>query len=85
MVFAGLIIKQMLVNSNMDNKCQKLVDRTRGVVFYSTPHLGAPLAGLGNNAKYLMLPSVEVQALSYGRCDECTATNHSKQKVRGVF
>ena len=57
----------MLVGDSDNEERQKLVDRTRGVLFYSTPHLGTPSAGLWNNAKYLLLPSVEVQELKQGK------------------
>ena len=56
----------MLVGDSDNEERQKLVDRTRGVLFYSTPHLGTPSAGLWSNAKYLLLPSVEVQELKQG-------------------
>ena len=57
----------MLVNgSGSDEDSRKLMAHTRGVLFYSTPHIGTPMAGLGGNAKYLLLPSVEVQELKHG-------------------
>ena len=56
----------MLVGDSDNEERQKLVNRTRGILFYSTPHLGTPSAGLWSNAKYLLLPSVEVQELKQG-------------------
>ncbi len=65
---SGLLIKQMLVQAKGDLRRHKLVDQTRGVVFYSTPHKGSPLAAYTNQAGYLILPSIEVKELEQGQC-----------------
>ncbi len=56
----------MLVQAKGDLRRHKLVDQTRGVVFYSTPHKGSPLAAYTTQARYLMLPSIEVKELEQG-------------------
>lgn len=40
-----------------------MYDNTKGVVFYSTPHLGSALASYSSQARHLILPSVEVKEL----------------------
>ena len=43
-----------------------LINQTKGVVFYSVPHQGSPLAAMTNQTKYLLYPSVEVKELAPG-------------------
>ena len=40
-----------------------MYDNTKGIVFYSTPHLGSALASYSSQARHLILPSVEVKEL----------------------
>lgn len=40
-----------------------MYDNTKGIVFYSTPHLGSALASYSSQARHLLLPSVEVKEL----------------------
>lgn len=40
-----------------------MYDNTKGVVFYSTPHLGSALASYSSQVRHLILPSVEVKEL----------------------
>lgn len=40
-----------------------MCDNTKGIVFYSTPHLGSALASYSTQASHLLLPSVEVKEL----------------------
>ena len=67
-VYAGLLIKQMLVSAAETASERHLVDNTRGVVFYSVPHYGSALAdySLRPTAAYLLYPSVEVRDLRAG-------------------
>ncbi len=62
----GLIIKQMMVMAKQDPKLQNVVNNSRGIVMYSVPHRGSPLAGYTHHTKYLLYPSVEVKELTQG-------------------
>jgi len=45
-----------------------MYDNTKGIVFYSTPHLGSALASYSSQARHLLLPSVEVKELCQSKC-----------------
>ena len=45
-----------------------MYDNTKGIVFYSTPHLGSALASYSSQARHLILPSVEVKELCQSEC-----------------
>ena len=45
-----------------------MYDNTKGIVFYSTPHLGSALASYSSQARHLILPSVEVKELCQSKC-----------------
>lgn len=45
-----------------------MYDNTKGIVFYSTPHLGSALASYSSQARHLLLPSVEVKELCQSEC-----------------
>ena len=45
-----------------------MYDKTKGIVFYSTPHLGSALASYSSQARHLLLPSVEVKELCQSKC-----------------
>lgn len=44
-----------------------MYENTKGIVFYSTPHLGSALASYSSQARHLLLPSVEVKELCQSR------------------
>ena len=46
--------------------CRSMCDKTKGIVFYSTPHKGSALASYSSQARYFLLPSVEVKELCLG-------------------
>uniref|UniRef100_A0A8C5TFH7 Protein SERAC1 n=1 Tax=Malurus cyaneus samueli TaxID=2593467 RepID=A0A8C5TFH7_9PASS len=60
----GLLVKKMLVDASKNPEMDKIVNNTRGIVFYSVPHHGSRLAEYSINARYLLFPSVEVKELS---------------------
>ncbi|XP_073193888.1 protein SERAC1 isoform X4 [Lepidochelys kempii] len=60
----GLLVKKMLVDASKNPEMDKIVNNTRGIIFYSVPHHGSQLAEYSMNAKYLLFPSVEVKELS---------------------
>ncbi|XP_038253802.1 protein SERAC1 isoform X6 [Dermochelys coriacea] len=60
----GLLVKKMLVGASKNPEMDKIVNNTRGIIFYSVPHHGSQLAEYSMNAKYLLFPSVEVKELS---------------------
>jgi triacylglycerol esterase/lipase EstA (alpha/beta hydrolase family) len=37
----GLILKQLLLNLSKTAEGSSILDKTRGIIFYSTPHLGS--------------------------------------------
>jgi len=57
----------MLVQAQNDPVYKKMVQRTKGIVMYSTPHRGSPLAAYGRQTKFFFYPSVEVEELNEGR------------------
>lgn len=61
----GLIIKKMLVSAQNSGELalRRLAEKTKGVVFYSTPHFGSQIAKMNSVMKYFFFPSVEVQEL----------------------
>ena len=56
----GLITKKILANFDPD----ELVASTEGIIFYSVPHLGSPIATHSEKASYIVFPSIEVNELS---------------------
>ena len=48
---------------------RSMFDNTKGIVFYSTPHLGSALASYSSQARHLILPSVEVKELCQSKCE----------------
>ena len=54
----GLIAKRMLSISNADES--SFLPSTKGVVFYSVPHLGSPFATKTGRARFVLFPSKEV-------------------------
>ncbi|KAM7172431.1 protein SERAC1 [Macrochelys suwanniensis] len=60
----GLLVKKMLVDASKNPEMDKIVNNTRGIIFYSVPHHGSQLAEYSMNARYLFFPSVEVKELS---------------------
>nr|XP_026691433.1 protein SERAC1-like isoform X1 [Ciona intestinalis] len=62
----GLIIKHMLSDARENpKKYGKILKKTKGVVFYSTPHFGSQLANYSRKVRRLLFPSVEVMELSH--------------------
>uniref|UniRef100_A0A8C3TIX2 Protein SERAC1 n=1 Tax=Chelydra serpentina TaxID=8475 RepID=A0A8C3TIX2_CHESE len=61
----GLLVKKMLVDASKNPEMDKIVNNTRGIIFYSVPHHGSQLAEYSMNARYLFFPSVEVKELIY--------------------
>lgn len=59
----GLLVKQLLLDAEKDVEFRSMCDNTKGIVFYSTPHLGSALASYSTQASHLLLPSVEVKEL----------------------
>ncbi|XP_065536705.1 protein SERAC1 isoform X1 [Lathamus discolor] len=60
----GLLVKKMLVDAYKNPEMEKIVNNTRGIIFYSVPHHGSQLAEYSMNARYLLFPSAEVKELS---------------------
>ena len=55
----AVIVKKLLLASQSNIK-----NSTRGVLFYSVPHLGSPIATQSEKAQFILFPSVEVNNLS---------------------
>ncbi|XP_007943469.1 protein SERAC1 [Orycteropus afer afer] len=60
----GLLVKKMLLEASKKPELSALVNKTRGMVFYSVPHHGSRLAEYSVNYRYLLFPSLEVKELS---------------------
>lgn len=60
----GLLIKKILLMAQ-NNSDQDLVEKTKGVVFFSVPHKGSNIASWAaeSTRKYVLFPSVEVKEL----------------------
>ncbi|XP_025833566.1 protein SERAC1 isoform X1 [Agrilus planipennis] len=61
----GLIAKNILCkawNSN-DPKVKSIAEKTKSIIFYSTPHTGSKVASATTPTSYVLWPSVEVQEL----------------------
>lgn len=56
----------MLLDASKNPEMEKIVNNTRGIIFYSVPHHGSQLAEYSMNARYLLFPSAEVKELSKG-------------------
>lgn len=65
-MFAGLLIKQMLIDAKNEPHYEKMVENSKGIVFYSVPHYGSPLAAYTKHTKFLVNPSIEVNELKQG-------------------
>ncbi|XP_045784193.1 protein SERAC1 [Maniola jurtina] len=61
----GLIVKQLLVNSaqQSDESLKRLCQKTKAVLFYSTPHKGSSLATMPRAAASVLWPSQDVKQL----------------------
>ncbi|KAJ7336654.1 Serine active site containing protein 1 [Desmophyllum pertusum] len=59
----GLLVKQLLLDAEKNDEFRCMSDNTKGIVFYSTPHLGSALASYSSQARHLLQPSVEVKEL----------------------
>jgi len=57
-------VKQILLDSKLQEAQNTLSDNTKGIVFYSTPHYGSWLAQYSEKLKLLLLPSIEVVELA---------------------
>ncbi|XP_044762041.1 protein SERAC1 isoform X3 [Coccinella septempunctata] len=61
----GLLVKNILckASGSSDPGVRRLIDNTRGIVFYSTPHLGSNLATFNPASQLVLRLSIEVQDL----------------------
>ncbi|XP_057380018.1 protein SERAC1-like [Daphnia carinata] len=64
----GILLKQLLVNASKSSDCelQNLVKNTKALLMLSVPHDGSNVATLNLPARFLLLPSVEVEELRKG-------------------
>ncbi|XP_032784343.2 protein SERAC1 [Daphnia magna] len=64
----GILLKQLLVNASKSSDCelQNLVKNTKALLMLSVPHDGSSVATLNLPARFLLLPSVEVEELRKG-------------------
>jgi len=79
----GLIIKKMLVSAQNSGELalRRLAEKTKGVVFYSTPHFGSQIAKMNSVLKYFFFPSVEVQELEMDSPTLLDLNNYFKEFV----
>ncbi|XP_046459703.1 protein SERAC1-like [Daphnia pulex] len=64
----GLLLKQLLINASKstDPELQNIVRNTKALLMLSVPHDGSSVATLNLPARFLLLPSVEVEELRKG-------------------
>lgn len=74
----GLLVKELLCQSDQKPDYSDIVDNTSGVIFYSTPHRGSALANISSKGSRIFSPTVEVQELSQD--SPALRTLHSKFK-----
>jgi pimeloyl-ACP methyl ester carboxylesterase len=55
----GLVAKKMLVQAQAEQD-HDLVKNTKGVMFFSTPHMGTKVAKMNSTTKFLFFPTTEV-------------------------
>ena len=58
----------MLLMAREDPESESIVENSRGIVFYSVPNKGTPLANTKRAIKYIISPTVEVEELKQGQC-----------------
>ena len=58
----GLVVKQMILQAETEQD-NEFVNNTKGIVFFSTPHLGSNVAKLSSMMKFFLFPTTEVQDL----------------------
>lgn len=63
---SGLLVKKMLLDAAEDPDMHKLLNNTKGIMFYSVPHHGTFMAEYSVNVRYLLFPSLEVRELCKG-------------------
>lgn len=62
----GLVLKNMLlIAEDKEEEYKSILDNSKGIIFYSTPHFGSQLAEYSRKVRKLLFPSVEVMALSH--------------------
>ena len=61
----GLVAKQMMIQAQTEQD-NEFVDNLKGVMFFSTPHLGSNVAKLNNVMKFFLFPTTEVKDLEPG-------------------
>lgn len=63
----GLLVKRMLIAAyeSEDKDLHNIFQRTKGIIFFSCPHLGSEVADLKMPTEMLFWPSLEVQELRY--------------------
>jgi len=73
----GLLVKQLLIKASKseDSNIAALVKNSKAVLMLSVPHGGSPLATLNPPARFLFLPSIEVEELRKGS-NVLEALNH---------
>ncbi|XP_063911696.1 protein SERAC1 isoform X3 [Zophobas morio] len=61
----GLIVKRLLnkASESNDEQIKNMFGNTKGIVFYSTPHVGSSVAKFNQASALVIWPSVEVQEL----------------------
>jgi len=64
----GLLVKQLLIKASKskDSNISAVVKNSKAVLMLSVPHGGSPVATLNPPARFLFLPSVEVEELRKG-------------------
>ena len=60
----GLILKQLLLNMSNSSDRSSILDNTKGILFFSTPHLGSTFAKRALHLSYALLPSQEIEDLA---------------------
>ncbi|XP_039263679.2 protein SERAC1-like isoform X1 [Styela clava] len=62
----GLVLKNMmLIAESQEERYKELLNNSKGIIFYSTPHFGSQLAEYSRKVRKLLFPSIEVMALSH--------------------
>eukprot|EP00241_Pyramimonas_parkeae_P006130 CAMPEP_0114241166 /NCGR_PEP_ID=MMETSP0058-20121206/9491_1 /TAXON_ID=36894 /ORGANISM="Pyramimonas parkeae, CCMP726" /LENGTH=398 /DNA_ID=CAMNT_0001353681 /DNA_START=10 /DNA_END=1206 /DNA_ORIENTATION=+ len=80
----GLVVKQMLADAAVDPKYSKISDRTKGIIFFSTPHFGSWLAPTRFNSSLIRAAPTIDQMRHSPHLDDLNAKLRSRHQKGSI-